>query len=62
MLSVKEDKIFKEKRLFNGMKEGSHSKRKRVYGKGRHYLTDTYGQGQYQIKESKSFTIPRRKR
>ena len=32
------------------------------YGQGRHYLTDTYGQGQYQIKESKSFTILRRKR
>lgn len=32
------------------------------YGKGGHDLTDTYGQGQYQIKESKSFTILTRKR
>lgn len=56
MLSVKEDKIFKEKRLFNGMKEGSHSKRKRVYGKGGHYLTDTYGQGQYQKNQNLSLS------
>ena len=34
----------------------------KAYGKGGHYLTDTYGQGQYQIKESKPFTISRRKR